>query len=145
MPNNMPETPVDGITSAEGRLVSMQLAYLRGDLAEVKGTMANMATSIASLVRIEEQQSAMRAGMERAFTEIAKGSTETEGLEKRITAVEQELPNYRGLRKWVIGGILAGLAMLGTLVFKQIILDPLQRGWTMQPPQKPAVYSTRVW
>lgn len=123
----------------------MQLAYLRGDLAEVKGTMANMATSLASLVRIEEQQSAMRAGLERAFTEIAKADDERAAINARLSAVEQELPGYRGLRKWVIGGILAGLAMMGTVLFKQLVLDPLQRGWMMQPQQKPAVYSTLTW
>lgn len=140
----MAETdPVDGITSAEGRLVSMQLAYLRSDLAEVKGTMTNMASSLASLVRIEEQQSTMRQGLDRAFTQIAKSDDERDAIGKRLDKVENELPNYRGLRKWIIGGILSGLGILTTAVFFQFIVSPLQRGWTLQPPQKPAIYLMR--
>jgi hypothetical protein len=147
----------DGITSAEGRLVSMQLAYLRTDLSEVKATMGSMATSLASLVRIEEQQSTMRQGLDRAFLAIQKGDdrdgmirVEIDKLDndigRRLTAIENELPNYRGLRRWVIGGILAGIAMMAVALFSQFVIDPMKRGWNTQPQvQKPAVYSVPVW
>jgi hypothetical protein len=127
-----------GISSPEGQLLSMQLAYLRSDVSEVKSSVSNMASTLAGLVRIEEQQSSFREGLSRAFTENAKTNKHAEELDKRIDKIEGELPSYRGLRRWVIGGILTGIAMLSIALFNQLVIDPMRRGWSIPTPQKSA-------
>ena len=104
----------DGITSAEGRLLAVQMGAMRDDVREVKDTMRDMARSLEQLVRIEEQQKDMRAAMVRAFDEIRTERERREPIESRIGSIERDLPGLRELRRWVIAGVLSGLAMLAS-------------------------------
>ena len=104
----------DGITSAEGRLLAVQMSALRDDLREVKETMRSMASSLEKMVRIEEQQKDMRSSINRAFDEIKIDRSRANEIEARVAAIERTMPGLRELRGWVIGGVLSGLAMMAT-------------------------------
>lgn len=119
----------DGITSAEGRLLAVQMDALRDasakqmdalrdDVREVKSTMREMARSLEQLVRIEEQQKDMRSALGRAFEEIDKERGKRDAVEKRVAAIEHVMPGLRELRGWVIAGVISGVGMIaGSIVF----------------------------
>ena len=106
----------DGITSAEGRLLSVQMGAMRDDIREVKDTMREMAKSLEQLVRIEEQQKDMRLSISRAFDELKTYREQLDRVEKRVSSVEQMMPGLRELRGWVIAGVLSGVAMVASSV-----------------------------
>lgn len=102
----------DGITSAEGRLLAVQMGALRDDVKEVKETMREMARSLEQLVRIEEQQKDMRSAIGRAFDEMKAERVKREELEARVAVVEKSMPGMNEMRKWLIGGVTSGIALL---------------------------------
>lgn len=102
----------DGITSAEGRLLAVQMGALRDDVKEVKETMREMARSLEQLVRIEEQQKDMRSAIGRAFDEMKAERVKREELETRVAVVEKSMPGMNEMRKWLIGGVTSGIALL---------------------------------
>ena len=106
----------DGITSAEGRLLAVQMGALRDDVRDVKDTMREMAKSLEQLVRIEEQQKDMRAAISRAFDEIKIERRKREEVESRVTTIEQAMPGMRELRNWVVGGVIGSLTMLTSAI-----------------------------
>ena len=106
----------DGITSAEGRLLAVQMGALRDDVRDVKDTMRDMAKSLEQLVRIEEQQKDMRASINRAFDEVKTNRIKIDDTTARVAAIEQQLPGLKELRRWVIGGILSGNGMIASAV-----------------------------
>jgi len=126
----------DGITSAEARLLNVRMGALTEDVREVKTTMQGMARSLEQLVRIEEQQKDMRSALGRAFDEVSieRGKREliesrvsvierdlstaaetrrkADDIDNRLSSIERDLPGLRELRRWVVGGVLSGLAMI---------------------------------
>ena len=106
----------DGITSAEGRLLAVQMGALRDDVRDVKDTMRGMAKSLEQLVRIEEQQKDMRSAINRAFDDIKANRIKIDDTGARVSMIEQQLPGLKELRRWVIGGILSGNGMIATAV-----------------------------
>lgn len=106
----------DGINSAEGRLLAVQLSALREDFKEVKETMRGVARSLEQLVRIEEQQKDMRAAIGRAFDDIKGNRQKHDELESRVGLVEQAMPGMKEMRNWLIGGILTLISLFTSAV-----------------------------
>lgn len=104
----------DGITSAEGRLLAVQMVALRDDIREVKDTMRDVAKSLEQLVRLEENQKEMRSAVERAFDEIKINRGKVEVLEGRVAAIEKL--RVGELRSWVIGGVISGNGMIASAI-----------------------------
>lgn len=108
----------DGITSAEGRLLAVQMGALREDVKEVKETMRGMARSLEQLVRIEEQQKDMRAAINRSFDEIKGERHKREELESRVSTVEQAMPGMKEMRNWLVYGIVSTIGLItGAIVY----------------------------
>lgn len=106
----------DGITSAEGRLLAVQMGALRDDVREVKDTMREMARSLEQLVRIEENQKEMRSSIVRAFDEIKINRSRIDLTDGRVSLIENQLPGLRELRRWVIAGVLGALGMVASSI-----------------------------
>ena len=71
--------------------------------------------ALQSLVRIEERQI-------NTAEKITHGVGTMSDHEDRIRAIEKELPGLIESRKWVVMGILAGLAMLLTAMVKVVLV-----------------------
>lgn len=114
--------------------MAVALADLRSDMSEMRQSLNGVQKALESLVRMDEQQNNQRQAISRAFDEIAKERDRRETMESRVHLLEVDAPSYRELRRWVIGGVLTGLTLMGAAVFKLLISDPLDRGYT-RPPQ----------
>lgn len=130
-----------GITSAEGNLLSMQLQYLRADVSDVKGEVKRIADNVQQLMILEGQQSSFREGLSRAFEEIKTERGKRETLDERVGGIEGELPKYAELRSVIFRLFFITLGAIALAVLTQFILDPLKRGWNNgPPPQKASIY-----
>lgn len=126
---------VDAMTSVEARLMAAALADLRSDMSELRQSLNGVQKALESLVRMDEQQNNQRQAISRAFDEIGKERDRRETMESRVHLLEVDAPSYRELRRWVIGGVLTGLTLMGAAVFKLLISDPLDRGYTRPQAQ----------
>ena len=142
----------DGIamSSIEGQLMAQAMAGLKADVGEVKAALGGMQKAVEALVRMDEQQINQRQGLSRAFDEIKLERERRENdlrderqkreeIEKRLHLLEVDAPSYKELRRWVIGGVLTGvaalLAAMFAIVFKIIISDPVETHFKPRPAQ----------
>ena len=125
MANEPPKQPM--LTSIEGTVLAVKLDHLKEQMVEMTKGMTEMQKTLQMLVRVEEQQRDFRGALDRAFSEI---KTERD----KLTLLLQEMPSYRALRRWVIGGIIAGMGMMGVALFNLLVIQPLYRGYGQQQP-----------
>lgn len=124
----------DGMTTIEARVLAVKIDALKQDVGEMRSSVGAMARSMEALVRLEEQQRDMRGAVQRAFDELKAESGKREELAREITNIKSELPGYRELRRWVIGGVLAGVGMMAAALISLLIVDPMKRGYQLPPP-----------
>lgn len=112
----MAEEQSSYLTSAEARIISTQLGHLVSETKRNADAVAAIGESLHVLTRLEESQG-------NVVEKLKEGSIRMSDHERRLQIVEQELPGLRELRKWVIAGVLAGVAMVGTALVKLVIVD----------------------
>lgn len=117
------------MTSVEARILAATLVEVKSDIGEIRSSVAQMQRALDALVRIDEAQGNLRSAVSRAFDEIKDERTRREDLDKRMRILETDAPSYKELRRWVIGGVLTGIAMMGAALFKVWVADPLDRGY----------------
>jgi len=67
----------------------------------------------AQLAMLEQRHAETRDGLERAFEAIKKTEAGHDAHETRIRTLEIDMPALLETRRWVIGGILAIVALVG--------------------------------
>lgn len=81
-------------------------------------------TSLTQQIHANLQQVPVMARDIRHISEVQEAhAQEMAVLDRRMNDVEVEMPGLKELRRWVIGGILAALAMMGGAIFKLAISD----------------------
>lgn len=130
----------EAMTTVEARLMAATLSALQGDMSEMRTSMAGMRSALEALVRMDEQQSNMRAAIGRAFDEVKAEREKREALEGRVRIMEVDAPSYKELRRWVIGGVLTGILMMAGALFKVVVSDPLDRGYVRPPLTAPIAH-----
>lgn len=89
-----------------------------------------IANTLSSLARIEERQMNTNEKIAQAANQNADHELRIRKLEDampnnadgRMTTIEMAMPGLIESRKWVIMGILAGLAMIGTGILKLVLI-----------------------
>ena len=114
------------ITSIEGTVLAVKLDHMKEQMAGILAVMEKMQSTLSLLATIEQQQRDFRGALDRAFAEI---KIERE----KVAAMMLEMPQYRSLRRWAIGGAIACMGMLGTTMFTLLVIQPLYRGYGIQP------------
>lgn len=126
MANEPTSQPV--ITSIEGAVLAVKLDNLKDNVAEMLKVMGKMQDTLQTLLKVEEQQRDFRGALDRCFGEI---KVERE----KFAAMQLEMPGIRSMRKWVVGGVVAGASMMAAALFNLLVIQPLYRGYNVQPPQ----------
>ncbi len=124
---------VDAMTSTEARLLAGTLSELKSDMGEMRASLSGMQRAMEALVRIDEQQITIRGAIGRAFDEIKEERNKRDGLDARVQKLEVDAPSYKELRRWVIGGVLAGMGMLAAALLKIIVIDPMSAAYVVRP------------
>lgn len=79
-------------------------------------TLSEMSSSLQVLVRLEQSHSHI-------LDQLKSGSITMTGHEKRIQDLETKMPPLLEMRRWVVGGILAGIGMMGIALVKLVVVD----------------------
>ena len=98
------EEGVDRLTETVG---------LQGQRFDTK--LDSIGQSISLLVRIDERQVAIAERLQ-------LGAVTMQKHEERLTKVEVEMPGLRELRRYLIGGVVAGAGMIGVAVLKLVLM-----------------------
>jgi hypothetical protein len=77
----------------------------------IEQTLGAIRDNLVRLSTLEERHLHTREALDRAFRAIEK-------LDRRVAAIEQEIPTLRLVRGWVIGGVVGTLGLLGATLFK---------------------------
>lgn len=122
------------MSSIEGRLLAGSMSELKSDVGEMRASLSAMQRAMEALVRIDEQQITIRSSLGRAFDEVKEERNRRELLDARVQKLEVDSPSYKELRRWVIGGVLAGMAMMGAALFKSVVIDPMTSAYVAARP-----------
>lgn len=113
----------DGLGDEDHRLVSLLLH----DVGEVKASVENINKTLGKLAQLEVEHLETRSALKRAFTEIQGVQTAVNKLlashDDRIRLVEIEMPGLKEVRRWVVGLVIACVALLFLSVAKNVIKD----------------------
>lgn len=119
------------MTSAEALVLTERVANVQSDVQLAL-------TAVSDANRKLEVLPVIAATLEHFRTDLTAKSVDHE---RRIQNIEIDLPGLRELRKWVIGGILAGIGMMGAALLKLVIYDiprlPAQPVATQQTTTQP--------
>ena len=121
------------MSSTEARLLHASMTDVKNDLGEMRASLSAMQRAMEALVRIDEQQINMRSSIGRAFDEVREERQKREAVEVRLHLLEVDAPSYKELRRWVVGGVLTGLAMLAAALLKVVVLDPVTAAYIVRP------------
>lgn len=121
------------MNSAEAQVLAERTQHMQTDMARTLEAMQDIQRKLDVLPL-------MSATVEHLRADLVRSTTAARDHEKRLQTIENQLPGLTEMRRWVIGGILASLGMMGTALVKLVIVDPLReppRAAPMLPPVQP--------
>lgn len=80
-------------------------------LQMIEETLKAIRDSLNTLAALEQKHLQTREAIERAFANMQK-------IDERVRKIEHEMPTLTLVRKWVIGGIIGIISLLGITIFK---------------------------
>lgn len=104
------------MNSAEAALLEAKLEHVMQGMTRQDATLAEVLRAVNVLPVVQSQLSDMKASM-------AVGSGVMSDHEKRLQAIERDIPALKEIRTWVIAGVLGCLAMIGGAVLKVALID----------------------
>lgn len=97
--------------------MTARLEAIQGSIGEIKERLDTMGAALVNLTRLETLHTQHSEALGRAFTEIRL-------VQERSERMEREMPGLIEMRKWIVTGVVAGLAMILGALFKLAIVDP---------------------
>lgn len=118
--------PTEGqkMTSAEALVLDERTKHMQTDMTAIAGT-------IQDVNRKLEVLPVVAAAVDHLRTELTAASKDHE---QRIQRIEQQLPALAEMRKWVVGGVIAAVGMMGAAIVKLVLVDPLRTPATQVQP-----------
>lgn len=102
--------------SAEAKVINVRLDSLVDSVARMANAFEEMQKQMHVLTALKVQQ-------DHITQQLTAGATTMGKHEERISTIEKDMPGLKELRRWVVGGVLAGLGMMGTALGKLVIYD----------------------
>jgi hypothetical protein len=97
-------------------VLAATLDVLKEDITDIKGTMKLMTDAVSKLTAVEQRQSDQSERIADAYALIAAHAV-------RIGSIEVAMPGLKELRRWVVAGMVAGIAMMFVSV-TSLVLKP---------------------
>lgn len=94
--------------------IEVQLGYVVDEQRRTNGVLEDIGDALRQFAVLESKQHEDRRAIERAFSEIDKTN-------KRVTAIEQEMPMVKLASGWVFKAVLGVLAVLGVAALGIVI------------------------
>jgi ElaB/YqjD/DUF883 family membrane-anchored ribosome-binding protein len=92
-----------------------KVSRLSTDMTSVMTNMTQLTAGMTALIRIEERQ-------QQIVERLSDGTEKMKQLDDRVRDVELAMPQLVETRKWVIGGVLAGVGMIGAALLKLVMI-----------------------
>ena len=86
-----------------------KIESISGDMAEVKATMRELASTVSKLAVIEDRQTNTNAAIERAFKDLSSLNTRVAALEQSQPIQKQTSALVQGAIKYILAAILGAL------------------------------------
>jgi hypothetical protein len=109
--------PVTSTPDANGngdRLLLYRVDQLEAAVGEIRDAVKSIDKSLQTFATIGTQSNETRAAVQRALSAV-------DALERRIQAVEIELPTLKLVRNWVIGGVLSVAGSVGAAALALVL------------------------
>lgn len=110
--------PEDGVTDL--RLSMLEEAY-----QEVKQAVKSIAVSLSTLTTLEVRHAETRESLNRAFSQMEMNRLEQKeknsDYEKRLRAIEEQMPTMKLIRNWVVSGVLGTVGIVGIAAIVLVI------------------------
>lgn len=113
--SDVPQMPVD-LTSAEARIIGATLAHLASETKRNADAVVSINENLHVLTRLEQAQGHI-------LDRLRDGATQMNDHERRLRELEQPMPGLLELRRWVVGGVIASVSMMGLALAKLVIVD----------------------
>lgn len=91
------------------QVIEARLDGIAADLSEMKAELRTVASGMERVIRLEEGRTQHAEALGRAFGILNEH-------EKRIIAIENEMPMTKMVRGWVIAGVIGIVSLLGLQV-----------------------------
>ncbi len=101
---------------------SFRLSAVERQLENQTEALNKIGEAINRFSLLEERHLETRGALERAFTSIAKTDHSVDQIDLRVNAIELAMPQLKETRRWVVTGILAGIAMMGAALLKLVFV-----------------------
>jgi hypothetical protein len=111
-----PKTAAQAAQYVNPEVLQAYLSGVQNDVTDIKGTLIKLTEAVAGIERLETRQLAL-------ISDIESTRDVQSHLGERISKIEQLLPGLIELRKWVVGGMVAGVGML-LIAVASLVLYP---------------------
>jgi hypothetical protein len=118
--------------SAEARIIHTRLDGMVDSMYRLANSVERMQEALHAVIELRAQQATVLAQM-------SDGAKRMQEHDERLKHIERELPGLREIRRWVIGGVLAGVTMMGTALMKLVIIDQPLKYYPSAPIVQPPV------
>jgi chromosome segregation ATPase len=107
-------SPPDHVTSLEARFIEAAINQMRSEMTRQGDTLVGINESLRILARVEEAQANIKERLQEGSRKLSEHSD-------RLSQIENQLPGLEELRKWVVGGVLAGAGMIGLAILSLVL------------------------
>ena len=122
------------MSDPEVQIIHHRLSVVEKAVERISEGVQKIAEYTGKLAVLEERHAETRDGLERAFTAIEKVGREHENTEARLQNIEVVMPGLKETRKWVVGGILAIVGMVGLAMVAIVVNTPMQNQVNIRMP-----------
>ena len=103
------------MTTPSIEVFAAKLDSVQSDVSTIK---ARLDTVSEALTRLEERHDQTTQAIQTLTRAVAD-------QERRLGSLERDQPGLLEVRRWIISGVVAGVAMIGLALAKLVILDPI--------------------
>lgn len=135
------------LASAEARILGVMLSQLANETKRNADAVVAINETLHILTRLEQGQGHVLDSLKEGRMKMEKHELRLAEIEKhmpdllkhseRIAKIEPHMPGLIETRRWVVGGIIAGVSMICLALVKLVILDVPRI--PSYPPAPPAV------
>lgn len=113
-------------------LVEREQKEFREAIRDLRDYSERQAKSLEALVRLEERHAESREALSRAFASLKEHND-------RLNTIEQNMPGLLEIRRWVVGGVIGIISLVGISIAGLVILKPNPYYVYATPPASPVV------
>lgn len=104
--------------------VEHAIGVVQGAVGEMRDAVSQIADAVTKIARLEERHSETREGLGRAFRRIEEMEKEQSDQAILIERINGQLAPLQETRKWVVGGIISIVGIVGTAVITLVVIAP---------------------